>query len=93
MSDDRRGVRPIRRHVLLLDDQPEHDEGGVVVAAGIRRTNLDFYVVRIGTEEQDPGFGQGDRIVLADPDAGRRLMLDGVAYRVVRLTDIIAVVS
>ena len=83
--------RPIRRFVLLLDDQPERDEGGVIVrSSGYDR--MDFVVVAIGDRETVE-FGVGDRAVLADRYAGRRVMLDGVLYRLVRASDIVATVE
>lgn len=87
-------VRPIRRFVLLVDDQTEWvDANGVLVASVLGTDNLDFYVAAVGTMEKDPGFGAGDRVVLADPNAGRKVRLDGVVYRVVRVSDIIAVME
>ena len=85
-------VRPLRRFVLLLDDQPEMDEGGVIVQRQSGVAHHDFPVVRVG-EFEDVDFGQGDVAVLADPNAGRRIMLDGIVYRLVRGSDIIAVVE
>ena len=85
-------VRPIKRFVLLLDDQPETVEGGVVVRRQFGTYHHDFYVVRVGEEEQ-VDFGQGDRVLVEDPNAGRRVMLDGVVYRLVRVADIIAVLE
>lgn len=85
-------LRPIRRHVLLLDDPAETTVGGVVVATGARRANMDYVVLRVGTEER-AGFGQGDRVVLASPDAGRKLKLDGIPMRLVRTDEVIGVVE
>lgn len=87
-------VRPIRRFVLLVDDQQGWiDEGGVLIDARLGTDNLDYYVAAVGTEERDLGFGVGDRVVLADPNAGRKVRLDGAAYRLVRTSDIIAVME
>lgn len=77
-------LRPIRRHILLSDPacgplEPE--------------LHLDFHVVAIGFLEPNPGFGVGDRILLGDPNAGRKVKLDGCVYRVVRVTDILAVIE
>ena len=83
--------RPIRRFVLLLDDQPERDEGGVIVRSS-GYDHMDFVVVAVG-ERETVDFGVGDRVVLADRYAGRRVMLDGVLYRLVRTTDIVAAVE
>ena len=86
-------IRPIRRFVLLLDDQPERIEGGVIVRQEIwRRTHLDYTVVRVG-EKENVDFGQGDRVVLADPNVGRPVMTDGTVFRLVRVSDIIAVMT
>ena len=86
-------IRPIRRFVLLLDDQPERIEGGVIVRQEIwRRTHLDYTVVRVG-EKENVDFGQGDRVVLADPNVGRPVMIDGTVFRRVRVSDIIAVMT
>ena len=83
-------IRPIQRFVLLLDEQPEVVEKGVVVRRERGVGRHDFVVVRVG-EKENVDFGQGDVAVLADPNVGRRLMLDGVVYRLVRTSDIIAV--
>ena len=86
-------IRPIRRFVLLLDDQPERIEGGVIIRQEIwRRTHLDYTVVRVG-EKENVDFGQGDRVVLADPNVGRPVMIDGTVFRFVRVSDIIAVMT
>ena len=86
-------IRPIRRFVLLLDDQPERIEGGVIVRQEIwRRTHLDYTVVRVG-EKENVDFGQGDRVVLADPNVGRTVMIDGTVFRLVRVSYIIAVMT
>ena len=85
-------VRPIRRFVLLLDEQPEVIEKGVVIHRERGVGRHDFPVVRVG-ETENVDFGQGDIVVLKDPNAGRRIMLDGIVYRLVRIRDIIAVVD
>ena len=82
-------VRPIRRFVLLLDDQDEAVEGGVAVREDLRCRHMDFTVVRVGDLEK-ADFGQGDRVVVSHPDAGRRVRLDGTYYRLVRVSDVIA---
>lgn len=87
-------VRPIRRFVLLVDDQPGlTDVGGVLVDNTLGTDNLDYYVVAVGSEEQDPGFGPGDRVVLADPNAGRKVRIDEAVHRIVRVSDIIGVME
>ena len=86
-------IRPIRRFVLVLDDPPDHVECGVVVLHGIsRRANLDYVVVRVG-EDENVDFGQGDRVILSSPDVGRPVRIDGIYYRLVRVSDVIAVIS
>lgn len=85
-------VRPVRRFVVLLDDPDETVVGGVVVRTGGRSQNLDYYVIRVGSEE-NASFGQGDRVVLADPWAGRKIKLDGIPLRVVRVQDVIGVIE
>lgn len=87
-------VRPIRRFVLLADDQPGFtDVGGVLVDNMLGTDNLDYYVVAVGSEESNPGFGVGDRVILSDPNAGRKVRIEGVVHRLVRTTDIIGVVE
>ena len=81
-------VRPIEGFVLLVDDQPEYVERGVVVRKGDGCDHLDFVVAACGSA--GAGFGAGDRVVLSGPDVGRRVMLDGVVYRVVRASDVVA---
>lgn len=85
-------VRPIKRFVLLVDDQPEYTENGVIIRKTIGCDHMDFCVVAIG-EREDADFGVGDRVVVHDPNIGRRVMIDGVVYRLVRVSDIIAVVD
>ena len=85
-------LRPIKRHVLLLDDPDETIANGVVVRTSMRRTNMDYMVLRVGTEEKCD-FGQGDRVVLESPDAGRRLKIDGVPMRLVRVNEVIGVME
>lgn len=85
-------IRPIRRFVLLLDDPDETVVCGVVVKTGIWRTNMDYYVVRVGTEEK-VDFGQGDRVILSSPNVGRKVRLCGCPFRLVRVEDVIAVVQ
>lgn len=85
-------VRPIRRFVLLYDDQPEFVDGGVVVKKQVGCDHMDFTVVAVG-EREDVDFGPGDRVVVSDPNVGRRVMLDGVVYRLVRTADVIAAIE
>lgn len=83
-------LRPIRRFVLLLDDQPEYDEGGVVIVKNEGCYHMDFTVVEVGTNET-VDFGAGDCVILGDPNVGRRVSLGGTVYRLVRTSDIIGV--
>lgn len=85
-------VRPIKRFVLLVDDQPELDVGGVVVRREFGSDYLDYMVAGVG-EREEADFGVGDRVVLSDPNAGRKVRIDGAPYRVVRVSDIIAVLE
>ena len=85
-------LRPIKRHVLLLDDPDETNANGVVVRTSMHRTNMDYVVLRVGAEERCD-FGQGDRVVLADPNAGRRLKIDGVPMRLARVNEVIGVIE
>lgn len=82
-------LRPIKRFVLILDDQPEFDDNGVIVRRELGNAYLDYLVVAVG-EKEDVPYGPGDRVVLSDPNAGRKVKLDGVVHRVVRVSDIIA---
>lgn len=83
-------LRPIKRFVLLLDDQPEYSDGGVIVRKTEGCYHMDFPVVAIGTNE-DADFGVGDTVILNSPVIGRRVMLGGTVYRLVRTSDVIGV--
>lgn len=85
-------VRPIRRFVLILDDPDETIENGVVMKRDIWGVHMDYFVVRVGTEERCD-FGPGDRVILSSPDIGRKVKIDGIVYRVVRVSDILAVIE
>lgn len=89
MSTSRR-YRPLKGFVLLVDDPLESTKDGVVVRVGEAgwRTYMDYVVAEAGTET---AFGAGDRVVLAHPNAGRSVTLDGAPYRIVRSSDILAV--
>lgn len=84
-------LRPIRRFVLLLDDRPEETVDGVIVKKELGCDHHDFIVARVGDLEAVEDFGPGDRVIVKDPNCGRRVMVDGVLYRLVRVSDIIAV--
>lgn len=85
-------LRPIRRFVLLLDDEQEVKVGDLIVKRDFGTDYLDYYVLSVGTNE-NCDFGSGDRVVLSDPNCGRKLRVDGVACRLVRVSDIIAVIE
>lgn len=82
-------LRPIRGFALLVDDPAEQTEGGVVVPTGsmVWRKNMDYVVAAVG--HGTTGFGVGDRVVLKDANAGQSLYLDGIAYRLVKVGDVI----
>lgn len=77
-------LRPIRGHAILVDRQFE-PVGGIEVPETFWPDRLDFTVAAVGP---DAGFGVGDTVVLADPNAGRKVRIDGVPYRIVRESDI-----
>ena len=85
-------LMPIKGFVLLVDGSNERVDGGVVVARGTAASYMDYVVAKTGKDD-GLGFGQGDRVILSDPFAGRRVMLDGAPYRIVRVEDIIAVLE
>ena len=85
-------LMPRKGFVLLVDGSNEQVECGVVVARGTSASYMDYVVAKTGKDD-NLGFGQGDRVILADPFAGRRVMLDGAPYRIVRVEDIIAVLE
>jgi co-chaperonin GroES (HSP10) len=91
MTTARKFLRPVAGFVLLVDDQPETTEGGIVVVDRVGTYHHDFYVAAVGAGGHD--FGVGDRVVVRDPNAGRRTMLDGIAYKLVREADVIGVVE
>ena len=78
--------------MLLLDDQEVQVENGVTVLRRWGTPYLDHLVVQTGTDE-DLDFGPGDRVVLDDPNAGRRVRIDGTVYRLVRRDSVVAVVK
>lgn len=85
-------LRPLKRFILLLDDQPEFSDKGVIVKKGFGNYHMDYLVVAVGTNETAE-FGPGDRVILNDPNTGRKVYVDGILHRVVRLSDIIAVLD
>lgn len=87
-------LRPLRKFVLLADDPVETVENGVVVRLPESgwRTHMDYTVVAVGVAES-ADFGAGDRVILRHPNAGRSLLLDKVPHRLVRVTDILAVID
>lgn len=85
-------VRPMRGSVLLLDDQPGVVADGEVAVVARGSVNMDYLAVRVDPAD-NPGFGQGDRVVISDPNLGERLAIDGSQYRLVRVSDVVAVVG
>lgn len=86
-------LRPLRRFVLLYDDQPVQSEGGVLVSRSANEAvHMDYLVVAVGSREDAP-FGPGDRVVLSAPATGRRVVLDGTVYRLVRVSDVVAMLE
>lgn len=83
-------IRPIEGYALLLDDQPQEVTSGGVVVITRGAVNMDYLVVRV---EGDVGFGQGDRVVLSDPNIGRKVNVDGANCRLVHIDDIIGVLE
>lgn len=80
-------VQPLEGHAYLLDDPAVVDENGVVsMQVGLHARHMD-YVVASGEGE---GWGPGDRVLLDDPDAGRKLRVDGVDLRIVPVERILA---
>ena len=73
---------------MLVDDQDRTTVHGAVVVTRDDRwpVNLDFIVAASGSAVA----GTGDRVVLSSPYAGRKVRLDGVAYRIVNESDVIA---
>lgn len=83
-------VRPIDGYAILLDDQPTEVTSGGVVVFTRGAVNMDYLVVRVAS---GAGFGQGDRVVISDPNIGRKINVDGACCRLVRIDDIIGVVE
>lgn len=83
-------VRAPYGFALLYDDQPEYEEGGVAVRKGDGCDHLDFVAVSVGGPAD---FGPGDRVVLSGPDVGRRVMMDMVVYRLVKVGDVVGTVE
>lgn len=88
MTEDK-FIKPLANEIIILDDPDYTVENGVVVPTTIWRSNLDYWVVR-GSGD---GFGTGDRIILDDPMAGRKIKISGVCYRVVTKDHVIAAVD
>jgi hypothetical protein len=87
--EDSKFIRPVRKdYVILFDDPETTEEHGVQVVHGPWKKNLDYVVAR-GSGD---GFAPGSLVVLDDPNTGRKLKLNGVGYRIVPRTSIIAVV-
>lgn len=79
--------RPAQPDCVIVFDDPEvHEENGVVVSRSSWGKNLDFIVAWSDSDDVKPG----DRILIDNPQAGTKLSVDGVSYRVVPLTSVIA---
>lgn len=90
MAEGKTFVRPTRGYVIVLDDQPEEIvDGGIIVQRRIGVFHHDFSVVATSGEPLD--FGVGDCVVISDPNEGERVMLDGIVYRKVPVSSVIAV--
>lgn len=82
-------VCPIKGYVLLVDDPDEVSDGGIIHEnVPGRGVNMDFYAATPG-----PGFGSGDLVLVSDPNAGRRIKVDGIPYRVVREDEVVGVLE
>lgn len=89
MTNEDKFIKPLSNELLVLDDPDFTMENGIVVRTPVWRSNLDYWVVRGGTQD----IGKGDRVVLDDPMAGRRVKLDGINYRLVPVKSVIGVVT
>lgn len=83
-------LRPLKRFVLLYDDQPVQSEGGVVAVRSRTEARYMDYTVVAGRGE---GFGPGDRVVVSAPAVGKRVVIDGTVYRLVKTDDVLAVLE
>lgn len=83
---------PVKGNVLLVDGSDEKVEGGVIVSRSTSASYMDFVVARVSPDDHFD-FGQGDRVLLDDPYAGRRIILDGAPYRLVSADHIMAVLE
>lgn len=82
-------IRPAQADQIILFDDPDViDENGVLVKQGPWKKNLDFVVAR-GSGD---GYSPGSRVIIDDPVAGRKLKLNGVNYRVIARSHVVAVV-
>lgn len=82
-------VSPLKGYVLLADDGEETSDGGIVRAnLPGKGVNMDFYAATPG-----PGFGAGDLVLISDPNAGRRIKVDGIPYRIVREDEVVGVLE
>lgn len=86
-------IKPIKGSAILL----EPPRTGKIVAgvalpdSCIWTLQLDFTVAV--PPPGDPGYGPGDRVLLQFAEAGRKVSLHGVTYRIVKETDIIGVLD
>lgn len=85
---------PVGENVLLKIVEKE-DDGGIYIPDESKIK--EFFVEAISEEyvaitERDPAFKVGDKVVV-DIYAGQPIQLDGIEYKVVKASDIIAIVK
>lgn len=83
-------LRPLEGTVLLYDDQPLQERNGVLETMGANEARYMDYTVVAGRGE---GFGPGDRVVVSAPAVGKRVVVDGTVYRLVKADDVLAVLE
>lgn len=88
MTEDK-FLKPFSNEIIILDDPDYTMENGIVVPASTWRNNLDYWVVK----GEGDGYGVGDRIILDDAMAGRKIKIDKICYRVVPKEHVVAVVT
>lgn len=88
MTEDK-FLKPFSNEIIILDDPDYTMENGIVVPTSTWRNNLDYWVVK----GEGDGYGVGDRIILDDAMAGRKIKIDKICYRVVPKEHVVAVVT
>lgn len=81
-------LKPLKGHAILLENM-SRENGGVTVDSGVWSPFLDYTVLRAPDGETE--FGPGDRVVLRFSESGRKVSWRGIACRVVKREDIVAV--